>query len=52
MDQSSKIIAINTDSNAPMFQIAHYRIVGDVAEVLPLIIKALRERNMDQREHE
>jgi electron transfer flavoprotein alpha subunit len=52
MDQSSKIIAINTDPNAPMFQIAHYRIVGDVAEVLPLIIKTLRERNMDQREHE
>src|SRR5664280_1617095 len=62
MDQSSKIIAINTDPNAPMFQIAHYRIVGDVGEVLPLIIKALRERalggpelakrSMDQREAE
>ncbi len=35
MDQSSKIIAINTDPTAPMFQIAHYRIVGDVGEVLP-----------------
>ena len=46
MDESSKIIAINTDANAPMFQIAHYRIVGDVAEVLPLIIKTLRERSM------
>ena len=52
MDQSSKIIAINTDPNAPMFQIAHYRIVGDVGEVLPLIIKTLRERSMDQREAE
>jgi hypothetical protein len=59
MDQSSKIIAINTDPNAPMFQIAHYRIVGDVGEVLPLIIKTLRERalgepakRMDQREAE
>jgi electron transfer flavoprotein alpha subunit len=46
MDQSSKIIAINTDPSAPMFQIAHYRIVGDVAEVLPLIVKTLRERTM------
>jgi electron transfer flavoprotein alpha subunit len=46
MDQSSKIIAINTDPDAPMFQIAHYRIVGDVTEVLPLIIKTLRERSM------
>ena len=44
MDQSSKIIAINTDPNAPIFQIAHYKIVGDVAEVLPLLIKSLREK--------
>ncbi len=44
MDQSSKIIAINTDPNAPIFQIAHYKIVGDVAVVLPLLIKSLREK--------
>ena len=47
MDQSSKIIAINNDPTAPMFQIAHYKIVGDVADVLPMIIKALRERSME-----
>ncbi len=52
MDQSSKIIAINSDPSAPMLQIAHYRIVGDVGEVLPMIIKAVRERSMDQREAE
>jgi electron transfer flavoprotein alpha subunit len=44
MSESSKIIAINTDPNAPIFQIAHYKIVGDVAQVLPLMIKALREK--------
>jgi electron transfer flavoprotein alpha subunit len=44
MDQSSKIIAINTDPEAPMFQIAHYRIVGRAGDVVPMIIKALRER--------
>jgi electron transfer flavoprotein alpha subunit len=44
MSESSKIIAINTDPNAPIFQIAHYKIVGDVAEVIPLMIRALREK--------
>ena len=48
MDQSSKIIAINTDPNAPMFQIAHYRIVGKAGDVVPMIIKALRERSADE----
>jgi len=44
MDEASKIIAINTDPNAPIFQIAHYRIVGDVATVIPQMILALREK--------
>jgi electron transfer flavoprotein alpha subunit len=43
MDQSSKIIAINTNPNAPVFQIAHYRIVGDLNEVIPRMIRAYRE---------
>jgi electron transfer flavoprotein alpha subunit len=44
MDQSSKIIAINTNPDAPIFQIAHYKIVGDLADVLPMIIQSLREK--------
>jgi electron transfer flavoprotein alpha subunit len=43
MDQSSKIIAINTDPNAPIFDIAHYKIVGDLNEVIPMLISAYRE---------
>lgn len=44
MSESSKIIAINTDPHAPIFQIAHYKIIGDVAKVLPLMIRAFREK--------
>ncbi|MFC2037089.1 electron transfer flavoprotein subunit alpha/FixB family protein [Chloroflexota bacterium] len=43
MDQSSKIMAINTDPNAPIFQIAHYKIVGDLRTVIPQMIRAYRE---------
>jgi electron transfer flavoprotein alpha subunit len=44
MDESSKIVAINTDPNAPIFNIAHYKIVGDLTEVIPMIIRAFREK--------
>jgi electron transfer flavoprotein alpha subunit len=43
MDQSSKIVAINADPNAPIFQIAHYKIVGDLNKVIPWMIRAYRE---------
>ena len=44
MDQSSKIIAINTDPDAPIFQVAHYRIVGDLSDVIPWMVRAYREK--------
>jgi electron transfer flavoprotein alpha subunit len=43
MDQASKIIAINIDPTAPIFDIAHYKIVGDLNEVIPRMIRAYRE---------
>lgn len=43
MDQSSKIIAVNTDPDAPIFQVAHYKIVGDLNQVIPWMIRTYRE---------
>ena len=44
MSESNKIIAINSDPDAPIFQIAQYKIVGDLNAVIPLLISALREK--------
>jgi len=45
MDESARIIAINSDPEAPIFQIAHYGIVGDLKDVIPKFIKAFRAKS-------
>jgi len=42
MDQSAQIISINTDPSAPINSIADYTIIGDVADIIPKMIKYYR----------
>ncbi len=42
MKDSGLIVAINTDPSAPIFEVAHVGIVGNVLQILPLAIKDLK----------
>ncbi len=44
MQESNKIIAINSDPDAPIFDIAHYGIVGKAEEVIPKFIELFKHK--------
>ncbi len=44
MKSSDCIIAVNKDRSAPIFDVAHYCVIGDVNDVVPRLIKKIKER--------
>ncbi|RQV93341.1 MAG: electron transfer flavoprotein subunit alpha/FixB family protein [Calditrichaeota bacterium] len=44
MQDANKIIAINNDPDAPIFDVCHYGIVGDAMQVIPMFIEAYKHK--------
>jgi electron transfer flavoprotein alpha subunit len=44
MRDAELIVAVNTDSRAPIFQVAHYGVVADALEIAPALAAAVRVR--------
>jgi electron transfer flavoprotein alpha subunit len=45
MKTSDIIIALNRDSEAPIFKISSLGVIGDLYEVIPLLIEKIKEKN-------
>ena len=47
MKSSDIIISVNTDRHAPIFDIAHYCVVGDAGKIIPSLITKIKEARKD-----
>jgi electron transfer flavoprotein alpha subunit len=45
VSSDAEIVAINRDPDAPIFKVASYGLVGEVADLVPALIEALRARS-------
>jgi electron transfer flavoprotein alpha subunit len=46
MKDSDLIVAVNTDANAPIFEVAHYGVVGDLEDLTEALTEMLEERKV------
>ena len=49
VEEAELIIAVNTDPNAPIFDIADYGIIADAFEFLPALIEKIKDKKFAKK---